>query len=102
MEVVLVLDEFLVDLIGADSFRSISNDTVLVIYIRMKQSDAPSAQKLDKVMLELTGEISYMTPGVLSHDKHLAKMCLGLGMALETVLISTLLLTDLTVPPQAL
>jgi len=59
VKVVLVLDEFLVDLIGADSFRIIS-----------------SAQKLDKVMLELTREISYMTPGVLSDNKHLAKMCL--------------------------
>jgi hypothetical protein len=53
-------------------------------------------------MLELAREISDMPPGILADNKHLAKMCFGLSMALETVLISALLLTDLAVPPQAL
>jgi hypothetical protein len=53
-------------------------------------------------MLELAREISDMPPGILADDKHLAEMGLGLSMALETVLVSALLLTDLAVPPQAL
>jgi hypothetical protein len=68
----------------------------------MKQSNPPSAQKLYEIMLELAREISYMTSGILADDEHLAKMSLGLGMALEAVLISALFLTDLTEPPQAL
>jgi hypothetical protein len=43
-----------------------------------------------------------MPPSILADDKHLTKMGLRLSMALEAVLISALLLTDLAVPPQAL
>src|SRR5437879_3658127 len=99
------MDEFLVYLISADAFRIISKQVtskLLEICIRVKRGDAPSAQKLNEIMLELAGEISYMASGILADDEHLAKMGLGLGMALEAVLISALLLTDLTVPPQAL
>ena len=39
---------------------------------------------------------------MLSDYEHLPQMRLGLGMALEAVLISTLFLANLTVPPQAL
>jgi len=68
----------------------------------MKQRNRPSAQKLHEIMLELAREISDMTASVLADDEHLAQMGLGLGMALEAVLISALFLTDLTVPSQAL
>lgn len=57
VKVVLVLNEFLVDLIDAHPFRVIS-----------------SAEKLDEIMLELAREISDMPPGILADDKHLAKM----------------------------
>lgn len=50
-------------------------------------------------MLELVREISNMSPGILTNDKYLVKIGLGLTMALEVVLISALLLTDLVVPP---
>ena len=53
-------------------------------------------------MLELSGEICDMSTGVLSNDKHLSKMGFGLDVTLESVVVSTLLLADLTVPSQSL
>jgi hypothetical protein len=43
-----------------------------------------------------------VSASVLANGEHLSQMRLRLGMALETVLVTTLLLADLTVPPQAL
>lgn len=53
-------------------------------------------------MLELSGEICNMSAGVLSDNKHLSKMRFGLDVTLESVVVSTLLLADLTVPTQSL
>jgi hypothetical protein len=67
-----------------------------------KRTDAPTREKSNEFRLELLREVLDMFPGMLPDHEHLPQMRLGLGMALETVLISTLLLADLAVPPQAL
>lgn len=53
-------------------------------------------------MLELTGEIGNVSPGVLTDDEHLTEMTLGLDVAFETVFVSALFLADLAVPSKAL
>ena len=57
---------------------------------------------MHKVVLELRGEVGDVSSCVLAYDQHLAKMGFGLSVALEAVLIATLLLADLTVPSQTL
>jgi hypothetical protein len=53
-------------------------------------------------MLELHRVVRDVSARILSDHEHLTEMRFGLSMALEAVLIPTLLLADLTVPPQAL
>ena len=53
-------------------------------------------------MLELPREIRDVSASVLSNNKHLSKMGFGLDVTLESVLVSTLFLADLTVPSQPL
>jgi len=43
-----------------------------------------------------------MASSMFTNHKHLSQMRFRLGVTLEAVLISTLFLADLTVPPQAL
>ena len=43
-----------------------------------------------------------MSAGVLADNKHLSEMSLGLDVTFESVVVSTLLLADLTVPSQSL
>ena len=43
-----------------------------------------------------------MSTGVLADDEHLSEMGFGLYVTLESVVVSTLLLADLTVPSQSL
>ena len=43
-----------------------------------------------------------MSTGVLADDKHLSEMRFGLYVTFEPVVVSTLLLADLTVPSQSL
>lgn len=64
--------------------------------------DLPPGQKLYELMLELAREIRNVFPRVLSHDKHLPEVSLGLGVALEAILVSALFLADLAVPSEAL
>jgi len=85
MQMVTILNEFLVDGVGLDTICAES-----------------TGEELNKVVLELRGEIGNVLPGMLSYDQHLSQVGFGLGMALETIFISTLFLTDLTVPPQPL
>ena len=63
---------------------------------------APPAQQPHKLALELDGEVRDVLPRVLADDEHLPEVGLGLGMALEAVLVAALLLADLTVPAQPL
>lgn len=53
-------------------------------------------------MLELSGEICDMSAGVLTDNEHLSEMSLRLDVTFESVVVSTLLLADLTVPSQSL
>ena len=53
-------------------------------------------------MLELGGEVGNVSTGVLTNHEHLAKVGFRLRMTFETVLVPTLLLANLTVPPEAL
>ena len=53
-------------------------------------------------MLELHRIVRDVPPGVLADDEHLPQVGLGLSMALEPVLVTALLLADLTVPAKAL
>ena len=64
--------------------------------------DVPPREELDKVVLELTGEIGNVSPGVLTDDEHQTEMTLGLDVAFETVFVSALFLADLAVPSKAL
>lgn len=85
MHVTLVLDQLLIHIVGLDTIGTV-----------------PAGQHLDKVVLEFGGVVCDVAPGVLTDDKHLPKMSLGLCMTLESVLVSALFLTDLTVPSQTL
>ena len=53
-------------------------------------------------MLELPRVIGDVSASVLSNDKHLSEMRFGLDVTLESVVVPTLFLTDLTVPSQSL
>ena len=53
-------------------------------------------------MLELGREIGDVLPCALTDDEHLAEVGLGLGVALEAVLVAALFLADLAVPAQPL
>ena len=53
-------------------------------------------------MLELRREVGNVSTCVLSDGEHLTKVRFGLGMTLESVLISALFLADLTEPSQTL
>ena len=53
-------------------------------------------------MLELAREICNVSPSVLSNDEHLSEVRFGLDVALESIFVPALLLTDLTVPSQSL
>jgi len=53
-------------------------------------------------MLELSGVIRNVSASVLSNNKHLPKVGFGLDVALESVVVPTLFLADLTVPSQPL
>lgn len=85
VEVVFVLNEFLIDSVGFDPIRP-----------------EAARQKQDEVVLELLREVGDVSTCVFAHSKHLTKVSLRLGVALETVLVSTLFLADLTVPSQPL
>jgi hypothetical protein len=65
-------------------------------------SSLPPGQKLNKLMLELTREVGYMSSSVLPDDKHLTEMAFRGNVALEAVLVSALFLADLTIPPEPL
>ena len=43
-----------------------------------------------------------MSPSALANNEHLSQVALRLHMALETIFVPTLLLTDLAVPPEPL
>ena len=43
-----------------------------------------------------------MSTGVLANDEHLSEMSFRLDVTFESVVVSTLLLADLTVPSQSL
>lgn len=53
-------------------------------------------------MLELHRIIRDMASGVLTNHEHLPQVGFRLSMALEPVLVTTLLLADLTIPSQSL
>jgi len=53
-------------------------------------------------VLELLRVVSDMSASVLSDCEHLSQVSFGLGVTLETVLVSTLFLADLTEPAQPL
>jgi hypothetical protein len=53
-------------------------------------------------VLELSREIGDVSASILSNDEHLPEVGLGLDVTLESVLVSTLFLADLTVPSQPL
>ena len=78
-------------------------DVLLVHIVRLHAVGAvPTREELDEACLELRAEIGDVPTGVLADGKHLAKMALRLGMALEAVLVAALFLADLAVPPQTL
>ena len=85
MEMTLVLDEFLIYIVGFHSIRAV-----------------PTGQELDEVVLELGREIRDVSTGVLADDEHLAKVGFRLSVTFETVFVSALLLADLAVPSQPL
>ena len=76
---------------------------LLVDVVRLDAVGAVSArEELDEVELELRREVCDMFAGVLADHEHLTKMRFRLSVTLESILISTLLLAHLTVPPQPL
>ena len=85
VQVILVLDEFLVDSVRLDTIRAV-----------------PPRKELDEVVLELRAEVGDVPARVLAYDEHLTKVGLRLGVALEAILVSALLLADLAVPPKPL
>jgi hypothetical protein len=52
--------------------------------------------------LELRRKVGDVAPCILADNDHLSQMGLGGDVHLEAVLVTALLLADLTVPPQAL
>ena len=105
VEVVLVLDEFLVHPIREYAFRSEPDHDAISDPLRRimhRNGDAPPREELDKVVLELAREVGNVSACVFADDEHLAKVGLGLGVAFEAVLVSALFLADLTVPSKAL
>lgn len=60
------------------------------------------AQELEEVSLELVAVIVDVLLGVGTNEEHLADVRLGLGVHLEAVLVSGLLLANLAVPSQPL
>ena len=62
----------------------------------------PPRKQLDEIVLELSGEICDMSAGILADNEHLPEMSFGLDVTFESVVVSALLLADLTVPSQSL
>lgn len=82
---ITILDELLVNSIRFDSVRA-----------------EATREQLDEVVLELRREVSNVLASLLANDEHLSKVRLGLGVALEAVLVPALFLADLAVPAQPL
>jgi len=53
-------------------------------------------------MLELSRVIRNVSTSVLSNNEHLSEVRFGLDVTLESVVVPTLFLADLTVPSQSL
>jgi hypothetical protein len=53
-------------------------------------------------VLKLRGEVGDVATSVLSNDEHLTKVSFGGHMALESILVATLLFANLAVPSQFL
>jgi len=53
-------------------------------------------------MLELHRVVMNMSPSALANHEHLSQVAFGLHVALETIFVSALLLTDLAVPSELL
>ena len=85
VEMISILDKLLVDTIGLDTLGT----------------ETPRKQ-LHKLVLKLGGKVGDVPACVLAYNKHLSQVRFGLCMTLEAILISTLLLTDLTVPTKTL
>ena len=82
---VLVTNVFLVALVGQDALRAVS--------VR---------QNLQEAALKLFGEVVDDVVGVLRKETHLTQVRLARRVALESVLVATLLLAHLAVPAKLL
>lgn len=104
VQVTLVRNVLLVDLIGSYALCTKAKAQQVSRKHRstVGSRDVPTRKKSDEFRLKLLRKVVDMPPSVLSDYEHLPQMRFGLGMALETVLVSTLFLADLAVPPQAL
>jgi len=71
-------------------------------YGKWELEDAPTGEKRNEFTLELSRKVSDVAPCILADNDHLSQMGLGGDVHLEAVLVTALLLADLTVPPQAL
>jgi len=85
MLMVFILNEFLIHGVSLDPLGS-----------------KPSRKESNEIVLKLAREIRNVSTRTFSNDKHLAEMSFRLSVAFEAILVSTLLLTDLTVPSQPL
>ena len=103
MQVALVRDILLIYTVRKYALRAEPMmDGSVYAHCKQYNAHAPPAQQPHKLALELGGEVRDVLPRVLADNKHLPEVGLGLGMALEAVLVSTLLLADLTVPSETL
>lgn len=59
-------------------------------------------EELQEVALELVGEVVDVLLRILADNHHLSDVRLALDVAFEPVLIATLLLAHLAIPPEAL
>lgn len=85
MNVLLVVDVFLVEVVGIDLFLSMRRP-----------------EESQKVLLECFRVLGNVFLGILADQQHSAHVAFGQGVLLETVLIAHLTLTHLTVPAQPL
>jgi hypothetical protein len=81
MHMLLIRDVFLVEVIELD----------LLLTVRR-------SQKLEEISLKLAAVVADKLLRVLTHDKHLSDMGLGLCMHLEAIFIAHLALAHLAVP----
>lgn len=60
----------------------------------------PSTKDEEELLPESVGEAGYEVGGVFREDCELSLMACALGVALEAILVATLLLTHLAVPTE--